>query len=235
VEIIEVVDSLDVAPETVREFYVKQADGKFKFDPAGATAGLKNNRDEILREKNTLETKFRGVDVEEYKRLKAVTPPVKKKEGTEDDDTVDARLTSLTTAHTAALSEKDQVIGKVTKSLQRNLIQNAAVTALTISKAKVAVMLPHVIGSLKMVETKDGDYVARVIDSSGEVRYLNGKEMTIEELVAEYKKNPDFATNFEADKGQGGGAAATTRKAGAEGATERPTNPVERLKAARRA
>jgi hypothetical protein len=232
-EVADVVDAIETAPENLREFYVKQDDGKFKFDPAAATAGLKKNRNDILTEKERLAAKLAGVDVDEYRRLKAAEEDAKRKKQQDEGDW-EAREKSLKDSFQAEKTTYEGKIVTMTKALEKTLVDAEVVGALSAAKGNIPVMKRHVRDYVQMTES-NGEYVVRVVDDKGQVRFVNGVEMTIPQLVAEFKSKDEFKANFAAEAGSGSGAPNNVRRTpGAEADVFKIGNPTERLKAARR-
>jgi hypothetical protein len=241
-EINELLDKVEDAPENLREFYVKNKDGKFEFNPAAAVSGVKKNRDEILAEKRTLLEKYKEVDLDAYNTWRKEQEENKTKTQKDKGDW-EAREASLTEAHRKELEKEQKRNEAIFKSLDKQLIENTTLAALNEAKViavKTKVLLPHVKSQLKVIEV-DGEYVARVIDGSGKVRYHNGSEMTIAQLVAEIKADEAFSDCFQAEtaKGSGTSAAAQNRSTGRAAQPDNdktPTNlnPTERLKSLRR-
>lgn len=240
-EIADTIEKLEDAPEQYREFYVKNKDGKFDFNPGQAVQGIKSNRDTVLSEKRALQEKFKDIDLDAYNKWRDDEATRKQKEQKDQNDW-DARETSLKDAHNKELEKERGKNTTLFKALDKQLIENTALAALNESKvipAKVKVLMPHIKAQLKVIEV-DGDYVARVIGTDGKVRYQNGSEMTIAQLVAEFKADDAFSDCFTAETAKGSATTQTaqTRKEGPTGkepATASVSNPVERLKGIRRA
>lgn len=102
--------------------------------------------------------------------------------------------------------EKDAEIGKMTKSLERYMVDQAATAAAASHKGKIKLLMPHVKGHCKVV--KDGDdYSVRVVDDQGDIRTNNaGDPMTVQDLVEEMKNDSDFAACFESEAKGGTGS-----------------------------
>lgn len=241
-EITEIIDKVEDAPEHLREFYVKGTDGKFKFDPAGAVAGIKTNRDTILSEKRAITEKYKDIDLDAYNAWKQDQEKQKTQQQKDKNDW-DAREASLKESHGKELQkEKDRNLS-IFKALDKQLIENTTIAALTDAKvvpAKVKVLMPHIKNQLKVIEA-DGEFVARVVDASGKVRYQNGVEMTIAQLVGEFKSDEAFSDCFLAEQSKGSGTSSTAqskptgRTVQTETSTTQTLNPTERLKSVRRA
>lgn len=233
-ELPDVIDSIELAPAGFAEFYIKGEDGKFKFDPATSVAGLKKNKTDILSEKTRLEERFKGVDIDEYNRLKAAEKKIADDKLAATGDW-DAKEKSIRESLGTIVKEKETTVAKLTTALEKNLIQAAAVSAISAADGIQETLEVHIIRHIKMVEV-NGDFVARVIGPDGQVRYAGGAEMTIDQLVAEYKANPKFAGCFTTKKasGTGGPSNGQDRKPGATVTEGSILNPTERLKLSRR-
>lgn len=105
----------------------------------------------------------------------------------------------------AKLGDKDQVIGKLQSSLERNLIDANATAAIAAEKGVPRLLLPHVRDHVKVVE-ENGAYQIRVVDEKGEPR-VNGKgdPLSIAEMVAEMKSSDVFGRAFDGAGQSGGG------------------------------
>ncbi len=68
-------------------------------------------------------------------------------------------------------------------------------------------LLPHIEKQIRVVE-EDGEYVARVVDSKGNVRIGDGKgtPMSIEQLVEEFRANADYGPAFKPTDSSGSGS-----------------------------
>lgn len=240
-EIADTIEKLEDAPENFREFYVKNKDGKFDFNPSLAVAGVKKNRDDILSEKRTIQEKYKDIDLDAYNKWRDEEAQRKTKEQKDQNDW-DARESSLKDAHNKELQKEKDRNNRIFASLDKQLIENTSLAALNeanVIPTKVKLLMPHIKSQLKVIEV-DGDFVARVVGSDGKVRYQNGSEMTIAQLVAELKADDAFSDCFKAETAKG---SATTQTAQVNPRKDGPTgketqgavsNPVERLKGIRR-
>lgn len=120
----------------------------------------------------------------------------------------------LMTQHTDDLGKKDEFIASLRNALSTQLIDNAAVKAITEAEGNAALLLPHVKANLLMTEGEGGIFSAIVADSAGEAKFSKlkaGEAMGIEELVNEFKANETYAAAFTAPN-SGGGAGGSGSK-----------------------
>lgn len=209
-------ETLGKAPEGYRGAYVKDdATGKFKIGDAhrpfvdaivGLGGALKNER----KTSSTL------------KGQKDIAAVVKETFGLDTIEEVKAKIDELNgqvasaskvdpakikadieKTFNAQSAEKDKKLEAMKGTLQRYLVDNAAVTALAAAKGNAKLLMPLVREQVEVVE--DGDeYVVRVKDGQGDYRG-NGKGgfLTVEELVAEMRGSKDYGAAFESDNGGG--------------------------------
>lgn len=108
--------------------------------------------------------------------------------------------------YSAQLAQKEAEAAKLRKSLQAKMIDGEAAAAIAALKGNVRALGPHIKQSMALRD-EGGEMVARVIDQNGDIRYNErGMPMSAADLVAEYKRDPDFAMNFEGSGSTGSGA-----------------------------
>lgn len=113
----------------------------------------------------------------------------------------------LVEQHTKDTGKMQKIVDALKSALSVQLIDNAAVEAITSAQGNSALLLPHIKANLKMMEGDDGTYSTIVADASGEARFSKlkaGESMGIEELVNEFKADKTFAAAFVAPSGGGG-------------------------------
>lgn len=211
-------DTLGKAPEGFRGAYAKGDDGKYRIADThrpfvdaitGLGTALKNER---------------GVS-RTLKGQKDVATVLKEGLGFETVEEAKARLDELTTqvaqaskvdpakikadiqkTFDADIAKKDGQLTAMRGTLQRYLVDNAAVTALAEAKGNSKLLMPLIREQVEVVEDGD-DYVVRVKDGAGDYRG-NGKGgfMSVEDLVAEMKASKDFAGAFESSNLGGSGS-----------------------------
>lgn len=100
-------------------------------------------------------------------------------------------------------SRADLLFGELDKAKR----VQAATAAIVEAGGQPDVLLPHVLGSTKFVE-KDGRFDVIVVDDSGNTRIgdASGGNMTLTQLVGEFKGKDAFAPLFAASGVSGGGA-----------------------------
>jgi hypothetical protein len=222
----------DVA-EPLRELY-EEKDGAFVLkvegDAGDVFPGLIANQQTLLSEKKTLADKLKalegqlsGIDLEKAKKaLEAADQAEAEKLKLKGDwDTREKQLKEQLAndlkkhqdQFATELKQRDDRIAKLQSSLEKNLIEAQATTAIAAAKGVPELLLPHVMRAVKVVE-ENGEFVARVMDSSGQPRIadVKGTPFTIANLVDEMRGNQVFGRAFEAS-GNGGSGADPNNKA----------------------
>lgn len=208
-------DTLAKAPEGYRGAYAKGDDGKYRISDThrpfvdaivGLGGALKNER-------NASKT---------LKGQKDASAVIKEQLGFETIEEAKARLEELTTqvataskvdpakikadiekTFNAQAAEKDKQIEAMQGTLNKYMVESAAVSALAAAKGNSKLLMPIIREQVELVA--DGDeYVVRVKDGAGDYRG-NGKGgfMSVEELVAEMRGSKDYSAAFESDAGGG--------------------------------
>lgn len=229
------VESLDTVPEQYRPLYAEVTEGehtgKFAINGAfkplvGELSGsqrslskvrsdLKTANDESAQRRIALrafEDIMESLEIDEDSRtadgLKAKIADIleQSKNGKDLKINLDKVRAEMTAKHAKEIEAKDTEISKREAALTRYLISDSATRALAEAKGSVALLLPHVNASCKVMQDEDGEYVVRVLDAQGEVRYGgDGKPMTVKGFVAEMKTQEAFMRAFESEGGGGTG------------------------------
>lgn len=216
-----VVETIDVVPEAIRGFY-QEHDGKFilQVEPVDGyaledVAGLKSTLGKELTLRKKLEKdvlKFKDIDPEKARDALAKLEELSSIDPAKEADKIantkfEAAKAQLLERHNGELQSRDGKIGKLTKTVESLLIDQAATAALADAKGSVDLLLPHVQRHTRVRENDDGTYVVEVIDKSGNSRIGNGKgdPMTIKELVQEMRHSESFGRAFEGSGQSGGG------------------------------
>ncbi len=208
-----------VVPESLRGLY-KNVDGKFNLveeakkrlgDVSGLNTALDKERKLNKTVKEAAEKWARlGASPEEVEQKITELTEAATKDGKVNLDKLKADLEK---GFKTQLDGKDTEIKAKDAALGKYLIESAAVTALNAAKGSAVLLLPHIKGSVKVVEN-NGEYVVRVLDADGDARGDGkGGFMTVADLVAEMKASTEFSRAFEASGGTGGGTP-PGRKAG---------------------
>lgn len=229
----EAVDTLDSVPEEYRIAYEQTQDGKFavKGDLKPMFMSLKSNvtnlastrkdlqrangesaqRRQVIKEYEDLLT-AQGVSIPEGKKaIEALQEHLtvlanSAKNGTELKVNLDNLKRDFQKQAEAARAEADTKVTKMQKSLDRHLIGDQARAALAKHKGSPELLMPIVASKVKVVPEGE-EYVVRVVDTDGTVRYdaKTGNLMTIEGLVSELKASPEYARAFESESKGGSG------------------------------
>lgn len=169
---------------------------------------LKANRDEALgeakRAKKALQN-YDGVDPTEYKSLKDAAAAAEEKRAAAEGD-FNTLKKQLVENHQKELGARDGKIGKLTKALERRLIQAELTKAIAAKKGDPELLLPYAERFARTKETDD-DYEAFLVDQAGNPRYSDGQAtpMTFDAFV-EQELMTKFPRAFEGTGSSGGGA-----------------------------
>jgi hypothetical protein len=230
---------LNTAPEGFRSAYVQGDNGKFRI------ADTHKPFVEAITGLGTALRAERGTS-KELKGKKDIGAVIKEQLGFDTVEEAKAKFEELSTAIATASkvdpakikadiqktfdalsAEKDGQITKMQSTLNRYMVESAAISALAAAKGNAKLLMPMIREQVELVADND-DYVVRVKDGAGDYRG-NGKGgfMSVEDLVAEMKASKDFAGGFESD--QPGGA--DTRQGQRPGTHQRQQMRSDRQKA----
>lgn len=218
----ETVEAIDKVPEQFRGFYAQGENGfaiNEAFKPTAQSIDGLNKSLKAAR-RDAAEALKNRPDVSQYGELGQLlgleenpTDPVALKEALEKtlrqskDGQVnwDKMKGTLEQGFKTQLSAKDQELQTMGTTLQKYLVNSAAISAIAANKGVPEILLPHIQAKTKVI--KEGDeYVVRVIDDSGDPRGNNsGGFMSVEELVKELKASPVFGRAFDSETQQGSG------------------------------
>lgn len=230
------VESLDAIPENARGAYRQDADGKRwlldaeDFSTEGEDVGALRRAHErtkaALREKERKLLDLQGVDAEEYKTLKAERE-AREREEAEKKGHYDKLLAEKDKAYAKELETKESERRAALAAVEEYVIDAQATAAIVSAKGKARLLLPLVKAQLKATKGEDGKYRVMVLDSDGEERRnpKTSAPLSIAELVAEMKADPDLGQAFEGSGATGGGASGA--QAGARGVDLSKLSPVE--------
>lgn len=131
----------------------------------------------------------------------------------------------------AELAKKDGELTSMRGSLERYMVNSAAMSALaganTADKG-ADLLMPIIQKSTRVIKSDDGEYTVSIVDSDNNVRLNNkGEAMTIADLVAEMKTTYPIAFKSE-QKGGGGAPNAQARTTPARPGAPRPGAVTER-------
>ena len=146
-------DSLDGVEAGLVPLYVKAEDGKYKLDAEGLDqiqGALKAANKEAADRRIALE-KLKGVDQEEYHRLKAEAEDRSRKgpDGKDDDKKIREQMAAK---HLADMQGKDTVITNYRAAVEQLLVDAQATAAIAEAKGIPQLLLPHIKGRVKVLE-----------------------------------------------------------------------------------
>lgn len=206
-----VVASLDEVAEPYRSLYVEK-NGKFYLQAEGdideIAPGLLANQRDLLGQLSGIKDKlkaYEGLDPEAARKALKAAEDAARKKAQEDNDfeSLKTQLTSNFEKEKAALTAQ---IAELEGALGQTLIESQAATLLAAKGVKPSLLMPHIKGQSRVVKTESGVYVARVVDpvtGKDAIKDSAGNYKTLDDLIAEFEKNPDYAPVFPA-QGVGG-------------------------------
>lgn len=219
-----ILDKLDSVPEAQRALYVER-DGKFVLDvdPESAeeafASGLKKNRDQALKElaqaKKALKD-WDGIDKDEYQQLKQARDEAERKKATAEGDFKSLEK-QLVERHSAELTQRETKIGKLTKALERHLVDAELTRAIAAKKGVPELLLPYARQFVRVKEAEDG-FQGYIADEAGNPRVADGKGTPMDyDAFVEQELMVRFPRAFDGTGSSGGGASKSS--GGAAGAT----------------
>lgn len=239
-----IVDTLDVIPEGLRGEYTKGDDGKYRLNvedaEAAFAAGLKRNHDSILGEKQKIEARLKSLtsklgDKAEERLAELLSAEERRREdaakGSEQAlEAFKAEVSKKRAEETTAWNQRETTL---IRALEDSLARAELVRAITAAKGDAALLAPHGMNFLRVVE-KDGTFRVEVIDpdkKTPRVKDGSGEPQTIDDVVSELRKK--YPRAFDGAGGAGGGASGSGT--GGSGSGIDPNLPPEqRLQEARR-
>ena len=213
-----VVDNLEAVPEPVREFYRADADGKrFILDAEDMGTGAEEMRRALARVKDDNRKKgdtlsryaALGKSPEEIENLLARETERERAEA-EKKGQFDKLLVQKDEQYTKELSKKDAERTAALSLVERYVLDAEIAKAVAAHKGMLKLLAPLVKAQLQAL-SENGIYRVAVVDADGDERHnpKTNAPMTVAELVAEMRNDPDLGRAFESSGTTGGGAAAT--------------------------
>ena len=211
----------DKLPDAIKTEYKKQDNGTYLLDVQAiddfALENVKGLKSALSAERAAKETvmnsmkAFEGLDataakeaLEKIKKLGDLPTEGKVKEQ------IEAIKKQLEDKHKGELGAKEASMSKLTKQLEKMLVESAAVKAISENKGNVELLLPHVRNNVRMKQLENGEFSVEVVDPNGQVRIspATGQtgNMSIAELVSEMKSKDTYAPAFEGSGASGSGA-----------------------------
>lgn len=117
---------------------------------------------------------------------------------------------TLTKKYTTDIESKDNTIGTLTRQLEKHLIENSAISAITEAEGSTDLLLPLIAQKAKVVTLDNGNLGIRILGDDG-IERLSPKAgstdpMSIVELVEELRADSKFGRAFKASGTSGSGA-----------------------------
>jgi hypothetical protein len=220
-------DTKAIVPKHAVGLYVKGDDGKFsldadlakRLDTKGLTSALDKER-KSNRDLNKLVSEYQkhGKPEELAAKLDELQKAAEGKGDQKAADKFEKLRQDMLQAHSKELEAEKGKSTAMRQTVEKYLIDSEANAALSELKGNTKLLLPHIRSSVKVFE-ENGQYIARVVDSSGEPRGDGkGGYMTVRDLVAEMRKSSDFAPAFAASGTSGSGMRPGTGSGGKPGA-----------------
>lgn len=204
------VDSLDAIPENARAAYVEK-DGKFilDVDESAFTSGLKNKNSELLTKLTAAQKRaalFGDRSDDDIKADLELAQQAREKKAKAEGD-FESLKGQLVQENAKALEKANGRTTKFEKKLYDVMARRELETAIVAAGGNPKVLLPHMLPFVKVNESDD-DFVAQVVDDKGKVRIAdgNGTEMSIAQLVDQFKADETFGIAFAPSGASGGGA-----------------------------
>lgn len=207
------VDSLDGVPAKAKPLYKKdEATGRFVYDDI---TGLKNALEHEKREKGTLKGQLSqlsafkelGITADEAREL------LEQRRTAEEQRLIDAGdfkslKEQMEANHAASLADKDAVISRYKKFIEKTLVSDnaRAVLASDDIKGNATLLLPVIRDRVEVAES-DGEFqlVVKRPDGTPMLNEANGPA-TLKDLFMELRKAPEYADAFKGVNQSGGGA-----------------------------
>lgn len=202
-----------------------ETDGVYILKVEAVDGLVLENVDALKKTVTTLrgEKKDLVAKVEAYKEGDGFLDPVKAREaltkvGEFQNWTPDKKVQELVAAREAAISEQlgtkikqlDQELVLTRSQLEEQLVDTAAISAISAAKASVKLLFPHVKSRIKVERNTAGKYVAQVLDDDGSPAMTKKTgsmdPMSLEELVETFRADSELAAAFQGAGASGSGA-----------------------------
>ncbi|BDU72392.1 hypothetical protein [Mesoterricola silvestris] len=226
--------SLDGLDAESAALFKKADDGMFEYEPEDVT-GLKS----ALEKERTNSKKYeplakaweklgktpeeisalleREKDLEKKKEELELQDALKKGEYQKVLDGEAKKREQMAAAHKADLEAANGTAMRYKSALEKYLIEAQATAAITEAKGVPQLLMPHVLGRVKVLE-QDGKFTVQILDPVGNplVAGAGGEPATFKHLLDGFKADPIFGRAFEGTNASGGGAPHTKSNPGAK-------------------
>lgn len=214
---------LSTVPAEFQGFYAKGQDGKFRVQDShapiakvfdGLVKNLKTARstnsqvgNESKQRREALEAWANTLGFEKPEDAKAHLDDLAAKVANNSKIKPEEIKAEVAKGFEGQLKEKDTTIAQMQASLEKHLRDGDAARAISEHEGNAKLLEPHIRMHTKVVRDEEtGEYSTVVINAKGEIRAgTDGSPMTVSALVAEMKKDKDFASAFKGTQHSGGG------------------------------
>jgi hypothetical protein len=183
---------------------------------AEQVAGMKSKTDQLLTEtkraKEALKN-YDGVDPIKYRELQAAAETAERNRAAAEGDFKSLEK-QLVERHTSELQGRDTKIGKLSKALERRLVDAELTRAIASKKGEPDLLLPYARQFVRVRETDD-DFEGFVSDERGNPMVSDGKGTPMDfGSFVEHHLMTKFPRAFEGTGSSGGGAPKSTAGGG---------------------
>lgn len=226
-------ETLDGLPEAIAAEYKPIDGGGFQLDvtPDGGlelvdTTGLKTSLQRERTAKNDALKKLKDFEGLDPAKAREALTTVENLGDLDELKTLDEKLAErqkqldekyeternrLVAKYNQDLESANAKNKSLTEQLHGELVNNAAMHAISEMDGIPELLLPVVTRNVKVVEDESGKFVAKVFGSDGQVRLSpksgNSTDMTIGEYVGELRNSDVFSRAFKGTDASGGGSA----------------------------
>jgi hypothetical protein len=212
-------NKLDEIPEAFRPAY-REEGGKFVPIVEDAS-GLKSKNADLLTRltKATERAKILGDRTPEEIQADLEFAKTQREKAAREAGDFETLKGQMAAEHQKALEKVSGRGKKLEGKLYKVMAEQEAERAIVAAGGNPKVLLPHILPFIKPFETDD-DITVKVVDGKGTVRIADqaGTEMTIAQLVEQFKADEAFGVAFKPSDAAGSGARGGNGGAGAAGA-----------------
>lgn len=223
------VDDIETVPPDFRLLYKDRGDGVHihneTMEPVikaiggmqGVNAKLRTDVDNAKKSKVDLSLlKDFGETPEAIaESVKAKIAELESQAGGKSKIDLDKARLEIQTAADRKVQEIEGREGKMRSSLDRYLVRSQAAVAIAGEKGDAELLMPFVNQRLKVVQEGD-DYRTVVVDDAGNTRLdpATGQELSVGQLVKEFKADKRYGRLFESEQANGGGSTPNNQRGG---------------------
>jgi regulator of replication initiation timing len=150
-------------------------------------AGLKKKNRDLIQVNKTLKSEMDALKA----KLDEIQSGLEETQARKETD-IEKALAARDKKYSGEIEKLSTREKALMKTLEAKLIDGEAVTAINNADGIAKLLLPHVKRRLRVVE-QDGEFRTEILDQDG-----NPSEMTVAELIAEYRADSDFSGAFRA-------------------------------------